>query len=442
MKNLVISNADVEIFSAPKQYKQQLLSLIANARRRIYITALYLQDDESGREILHALYKAKEITPELDVNVFVDFHRGQRGLIGEKESLGNRALYIALAQQYSQKISIYGIGVKRKELFGVLHLKGMVFDDDLFYTGASINDIYMQQGSRYRLDRYYQICCSSLTNSFCQYLSRTFIHSNLAPLLNELKLPSPVHQKRNIIALKSLLKKSTYPMHSVSNDKKSSVITNPISITPLIGYGRRKNNLNKVIRKTIKNSEQKLLIFTPYFNLPPVLAKDVVNALKRGVNITLVVGDKTANDFYIADEAAFSTIGIVPYIYEMLLKRFVKRYQNFIDKGLLNIHLWQHEDNSFHLKGMISDERYHLLTGSNLNPRAWALDLENGLLLDDPSQGLMTKVAPELIGIMEHTHKINHFSELDAVSDYPIKPRKLLNKIRFAQIDRILKRFL
>mgnify|MGYP003858537599 FL=1 len=231
-------------------------------------------------------------------------------------------------------------------------------------------------------------------------------------------------------------------MHSVSNDKKSSVITNPISITPLIGYGRRKNNLNKVIRKTIKNTQQKLLIFTPYFNLPPVLAKDVVKALKRGVNITLVVGDKTANDFYIADESAFSTIGIVPYIYEMLLKRFVKRYQNFIDKGLLNVHLWQHEDNSFHLKGIISDERYHLLTGSNLNPRAWALDLENGMLLDDPSQSLMPKVAPELIGIMEHTKKISHFSDIDAVKDYPEKPKKLLNKIRFAQIDRILKRFL
>jgi len=442
MKNLVVSDADIEIFSAPKQYKQQLLSLIANARRRIYITALYLQDDEAGREILHALYKAKEITPELDINVFVDFHRGQRGLIGEKESLGNRAIYLALAEKYSQKIAIYGIGVKRKELFGVLHLKGMVFDDDLYYTGASINDIYMQQSSRYRLDRYYQIHCSALSNSFCQYLNSTFIDSNLAPLLNEVELPSPIHQKRNIIALKSLLKKSTYPMNLLSNEKKSSVIANPISITPLIGYGRRKNKLNKVIRKTIKSTQQKLLIFTPYFNLPPVLAKDVINALKRGVNITLVVGDKTANDFYISDEEAFSTIGIVPYIYEMLLKRFVKRYQNYIDKGLLNIHLWQHEDNSFHLKGIISDERYHLLTGSNLNPRAWALDLENGLLLDDPSQGLMAKVAPELIGIMEHTKKVNHFSELDGVSDYPIKPKKLLNKIRFAQIDRILKRFL
>ncbi|MBU2926182.1 CDP-diacylglycerol--serine O-phosphatidyltransferase [Colwellia sp. C2M11] len=442
MKNLVISNSDIEIFSTPKQYKQQLLSLIANAHRRIYITALYLQDDEAGREILHALYKAKGIRPELEVNIFVDFHRGQRGLIGEKDSLGNRALYLDLAAQYEQKISIYGIAVKRKELFGVLHLKGMVFDDNLFYTGASINDIYMHQGARYRLDRYYQIQCSSLTNSFCQYLSNTFIHSNLAPLLNEPDLPSSVDQKRNILALKLLLKKSAYAIDSTSTNKNSGVINNPISITPLVGFGRRKNHLNKVIRKTIRNSQKQLLIFTPYFNLPPVLAKDVVNALKRGVNITLVVGDKKANDFYIADESEFSTIGIVPYIYEMLLKRFVKRYQNYIEQGLLNIYLWQHEDNSFHLKGIISDERYHLLTGSNLNPRAWTLDLENGLLLDDPSQSLMTKVAPELVTIMEHTQKINHFSELEAVSDYPTKPKKLLNKIRIAQLDRVLKRFL
>jgi len=442
MKNLVVSDADIDVFSAPKQYKQQLLSLIANARRRIYITALYLQDDEAGREIMHALYEAKESIPELDIKIFVDFHRSQRGLIGEKENLGNRALYLALAQKYQQKIAVYGIGVKRKEIFGVLHLKGMVFDEVLFYTGASINDIYMQQGERYRLDRYYQIDSSALANSFCQYLNYTFVNSKLAPLLNEAELPSAIQQKRNIIALKSLLKKSAYQMIFEGCDKKSGVIINPISITPLIGYGRRKNNLNKTIRNTIKNTQQKLLIFTPYFNLPPVLAKDVVKALKRGVSITLVVGDKTANDFYIADESAFSTIGIVPYIYEMLLRRFVKRYQNFIDNGLLNIHLWRHEDNSFHLKGIISDERYHLLTGSNLNPRAWTLDLENGMLLDDPSHSLMTKVAPELMGIMEHTKKVNNFSEIDAVGDYPEKPRKLLNKIRFAQIDRLLKRFL
>ncbi len=440
--SLVVQNTDIEVFTTPTQYKQQLLSLIASASQRIYITALYLQDDAAGREILHALYQAKANTPSLDINIFVDYHRGQRGLIGEKESLGNRALYLELAKKYPQQIAIYGVAVKRKELFGVLHLKGMVFDNSLFYTGASINDIYMQQDSRYRLDRYYQINNASLANSFCQYLDKVFIHSNLAPLLNQAYLPSQSQQKRNTIALKSQLKKNAYQVTSIASGKCSAVVEQPITITPFIGYGRRKNQLNRAISTTIRNAHQQLLIFTPYFNLPPVLAKEVVNALKRGVKITLVVGDKAANDFFIKDEAAFSTIGIVPYIYEMLLKRFVKRYQNFIDQGLLNVHLWQHDDNSFHLKGIISDERYHLLTGSNLNPRAWTLDLENGLLLDDPSKSLMDKVAPELIAIMQHTKQVNHYDELDSVNDYPEKPQKLLKKIRFTQIDRILKRFL
>lgn len=441
-KNFLVSSGDIDIFSTPKEYKGQLLSLITSARECIYISALYVQDDDAGREILHALYQAKAKTPELDIKVFVDYHRGQRGLIGEKGSLGNRALYLSMAEHYQQKIGIYGIAVKPKELFGVLHLKGMVFDDVLFYTGASINDIYMQQGTRYRLDRYYQINCAPLANSFCQYLTNTFVKSNLAPLLNELNLPNQAQQRRNIIALKSLLKKSVYQIEFTDHNKESGVVTNPISIMPLIGYGRRKNKLNKVIRQTIKNTEQKLLILTPYFNLPPVLARDVIKALKRGVKITIIVGDKTANDFFIADENEFTAIGIVPYVYEVLLKRFVKRYQHFIDNGLLNINVWKNEQNSFHLKGIISDERFHLLTGSNLNPRAWTLDLENGLLLDDPSQGLMPKVSAELTNIMEYANPINHYSELEGVSDYPNKPKRLLKKIRLTQIDRVLKRFL
>jgi CDP-diacylglycerol--serine O-phosphatidyltransferase len=379
---------------------------------------------------------------ELDIKVFVDYHRGQRGLIGEKGSLGNRALYLELAAQYEQKIAIFGIAVKPKELFGVLHLKGMVFDDVLFYTGASINDIYMQQGGRYRLDRYYQINSAPLANSFCQYLTNTFVKSNLAPLLNELNLPNQAQQRRNIIALRSLLKKSVYEIELTDINKVSGSVINPISIKPLIGYGRRKNQLNKTIRQTIKNTEQKLLILTPYFNLPAVLARDVIKAIKRGVKITIVVGDKTANDFFIADENEFTAIGIVPYVYEILLKRFVKRYQNFIDKGVLQIHIWKNENNSFHLKGIVSDERYHLLTGSNLNPRAWSLDLENGLLLDDPSRGLMPKVSEELVHIMEYASPIIHYSEIECVSDYPEKPQKLLKKIRVTQIDRVLKRFL
>lgn len=445
---ILVSGDDVSIIPSAKQYKQAVLSLIESAKHRIYITALYLQDDDAGREVLHALYKAKKNHPSLDIKVFIDYHRGQRGLIGEKESLGNRALYLDLADQYDQKINIYGVAVKNKEVFGVLHLKGMVFDNSLFYTGASINDIYMHQGERYRLDRYYQIQSENLATSFCQYAQKVFVESGFAPLLNisfkenphkKNTLPSAAAQKRHIIELKSKLKKIKY---SIDNPIHQCSSANMVSVEPLVGFGRRKNELNKAVRKVIQNSQKSALIFTPYFNLPPVLARDVIKALKRGVKVTMVVGDKTANDFFINDDEQFSFIGIVPYVYEMLLQRFVKRYQSFIDSGLLTINLWKHESNSFHLKGIIADERFHLLTGSNLNPRAWALDLENGLLLDDPSGVLKPKVAEEVEAIFKHTQKLNHYSEIESIADYPEKPQKLLKKIKITQIDRVLKRLL
>ncbi|NQZ80917.1 MAG: CDP-diacylglycerol--serine O-phosphatidyltransferase [Colwellia sp.] len=435
MSAITVSKNDIAVFLTPKSYRQQLLQLIADAQSRIFITALYLQDDEAGREILHALYRAKTERPQLDIKIFVDYHRAQRGLIGEKDNLGNRSLYLSLAEQYQQEIEIYGVAVKGKEFLGVLHLKGMIFDDVLFYTGASINDVYLQTDTRYRLDRYYQISSTILTNSFCDYLQTLFVDSALCPRLNQASLPNKLQQKRNIARLKALLKKSSYCISKASEPAD-------ITIQPLVGYGARRNMLNNAIRKLVQRSQNQIFIFTPYFNIPKALARDIVKAMKRGVKITLVIGDKAANDFYIANDADFSPIGIVPYLYEMLLTRFVKRWQKFVDSDLLDIRLWQDEDNSFHLKGVVVDERYHLLTGSNLNPRAWSLDLENGLLVDDPQGHLLAGLEQEKEIILKNTRKVSHYGQLSNLKTYPEKPRKLLKKIQITQIDKVLKRFL
>jgi CDP-diacylglycerol--serine O-phosphatidyltransferase len=192
----------------------------------------------------------------------------------------------------------------------------------------------------------------------------------------------------------------------------------------------------------IQKSKNELVIFTPYFNLPKVINRDLIKALRRGVKVTITVGDKTANDFYIAESEKFSTIGIIPYIYEILLVRFVKRWRKYIEKGLLEVRLWKDETNSFHLKGLISDNRYHLITGSNINPRAWALDLENGLLIDDKKGLLIDRVEQELETIYKNTTIVSGASQLETIKQYPAKPQKLLKRLRLAQIDRLLKRLL
>ena len=434
-----ITKQDINIFSSAKDYYQQLLSLIANAKHRIYITALYLQDDEAGRTVLSALYQAKQQTPTLDIKIFVDGHRAQRGLIGEAEQLGNRAMYLEFANRYKQHIPIYGISVKKKELFGVLHLKGMVFDDMVFYSGASLNNIYLHHQEQYRLDRYYQIQSSSLADSFCQFAMDIFAGSGNCYQLNQTIIPNVKTQNRQTKKLRTSLKRACYQLNEQASQHSGDKV---ISVEPLLGCGVRQNQLNSKIRQLVKNAEQELVIFTPYFNLPKVLTRDLVRALRRGVKVQIIVGDKKANDFFIPEHKPFSTIGIIPYVYERLLYKFVRRWQRFIDNDLLIIRLWRHDNNSFHLKGVIADWRYHLLTGSNLNPRAWSLDLENGLLLDDAQQLLMAEVKQELDNICQHTKEIKGISQLEKLADYPDKPRRLIKRIRLAQVDRLLKRFL
>ncbi|MFT5816470.1 MAG: CDP-diacylglycerol--serine O-phosphatidyltransferase [Psychroserpens sp.] len=434
-----IASTDIDITHSTADFKQLLLAEIAQAKSRIYISALYIQDDAAGREVLDALYNAKQQTPTLDICLFVDFHRAQRGLIGDKESGGNRDLYLALEQQHKVSINIYGVPVKRKELLGVLHLKGMVIDNVLLYTGASINDVYLQQTERYRLDRYYRLNSQALADNFCQYLQRYFIDSSLAPLLNQGELPDSKIVKRNILRLTRLLKSSKYSPFSADKNANNSA---DIQAATFVGCGRRGNQLNRVIRDLVRISRDTLVVFTPYFNLPKPLLRDLDAALKRGVKVTLIVGDKKANDFYNADEATFSTVEIVPYIYERLLATFLSRRQKYLDNGTLSLKLWQHDNNSFHLKGLVVDERYHLLTGSNFNPRAWALDLENGILLDDTKGQLIEKFNAEFQRIIQHTKIVRKLTDIESVKNYPEKPRKLLKKLRMTQVDRLLKRFL
>lgn len=431
-----LSSDNVEFLYSATDYRQQLLALIKSAKTRIYLTALYLQDDDAGREILHAIFQQKQLYPEMDVCIFVDFHRAQRGLIGEKASLGNRQLYLDLSEQYQHNINIYGVAVKQREFLGVLHLKGFVFDDTLLFSGASLNNVYLNVGEKYRCDRYHKFANKDLANSFVDYLQKNFIKNQAAPKLNQDYVPNKKQIKHIIKQLKNTLKHSSYKVVA-SQTQMSDLI-----IAPLVGLGPRGNQLNITVRKVFKVATKKLVVFTPYFNFPKALANDLRKALKNGIEVTIVVGDKRANDFYISDPKKFSTIGIVPYIYEMLLRTFIKQNQHYIDKGQLNLHLWLDGVNSYHLKGVVADDTYHLITGSNLNPRAWSLDLENGLLLCDSKQQLKDAWHKELDGILAKTSRVQSINDIESVTDYPDKPRELLRKIKLTQFGRILKRFL
>ena len=426
----------IRVLDGPAAFRATLLALIAQAKRRIVIVALYLQDDDAGREVLDALYAAQQANPALKVEIYVDWHRARRGLIGNAGSEGNAAMYRQYAARFGDGVAIHGVPVQSRELFGVLHLKGFVIDDEVLYSGASLNDVYLARHGRYRLDRYHLLHHAGLADSLVGFAHQHFRDSEAVIRLDRPSLPSPRELQNPIRHLRRELQRARYyvprePMPEVA-----------VAVTPLLGFGRNDNQLNDVLLALLRGTRRRVVLFTPYFNLPRPVRAVLGHLLRRGCSIDIMVGDKTANDFYIPPSEPFRKIGLLPYLYESNLRRFLRLHRTHVARGQLNVWLWRDGDNSYHLKGLLIDDEIAVLTGNNLNPRAWALDLENGLLLRDPSHLLTARHEAEWIALRSHANRLNDYYDLDNPRHYPREVRRLLRRLSRVRLDRLLNRLL
>ncbi|MDH1126616.1 CDP-diacylglycerol--serine O-phosphatidyltransferase [Enterobacter sp. GD03975] len=426
---------DVEFFYAPARFRETLLEKIASATRRICIVALYLEQDEGGRAVLNALYEAKRQRPELDVRVLVDWHRAQRGRIGAAASNTNADWYCRTAQEnLGIDIPVYGVPVNTREALGVLHFKGFIIDDSVLYSGASLNDVYLHQLDKYRYDRYHLIRNPQMADIMFNWVDKNLVHGRGVHRLDDPHRPKSPEIKNDVRSFRQELRDAVYRFQGDASNEE-------LSVTPLVGLGKT-SLLNKTIFHLMPCAEHKLTICTPYFNLPAVLVRNIIQLLREGKKVEIIVGDKTANDFFIPEDQPFKIIGALPYLYEINLRRFLSRLQYYVNTDQLVVRLWKDEDNSYHLKGMWVDDEWMLLTGNNLNPRAWRLDLENAILIHDPQHALAAKRDRELELIRTHTTVVRHYRDLQSIADYPVKVRKLIRRLRRIRIDRLISRIL
>lgn len=421
------------------EFKARILSLIAQAKSRIYLTTLYFEKDEAGQEIIDALYQAKIANPALEIKILVDWHRAQRGRIGEAAQLSNADWYAQMRQQYNlpaeSEIAFFGVPISVREVFGVLHLKGFVFDDVLLYSGASINNVYLQQFERYRYDRYHQIQNKALADSLVELTEQHILSNPAVSRLDQFNRPKREEIKPLVKAFRKDLSQQSYQFSGKPMENGA------LMVSPIIGLGR-KNRLNKTIEALFYQVQEKLTICTPYFNFPRSLRSRIAWLLSQGKQIEIIVGDKTANDFYTPPEEKFTMASALPYLYEKNLRAFSKRFDSYIQNGQLIIRLWKDGTNSYHLKGVWIDDRYLLITGNNLNPRAWGLDAENAVLISDPKAELAEKAQRELNQIRIHTNVLKHYEHLEQQKDYPAPVQKLLKKFGRVKLDKIVKMLL
>ena len=426
----------IELLPGPSAFRVALLAHIAQATRRIVIVALYLQDDDAGREVLDALYAAKARRPALQVAVFVDWHRARRGLLGQRKSAGNAGMYREYAARLGPGVDIYGVPVQNRELFGVLHLKGFVFDDTVLYSGASLNNVYLARHGNYRLDRYHLLQHAGLADALAGFVRQHLLGSKAVVCLTGTQVPSTRKLAPAIRRLRRALQHAAYDVVD------APLSAGDVAVTPLLGFGRTDNALDTALLDLLRQARGHVILLTPYFNLPRPVRAVLGQLLRRGCRIDIMVGDKTANDFFIPPGEPFKTIGLLPYLYENNLRRFARARAKQLASGQLNVYLWRDGDNSYHLKGLFVDDDVAVLTGNNFNPRAWALDLENALVLRDPAHLLHARHQAEWVALRQHATRVVDYRALESPRQYPAEVRKNLRRLNRTRLDRMVNRLL
>ncbi|MCV2525385.1 MAG: CDP-diacylglycerol--serine O-phosphatidyltransferase [Candidatus Lightella neohaematopini] len=426
------SSNKIRTLFSPTDFNKELIYSISKARFRIYIVLLYFDCDRSGRLILDTLYKAKKNYYNLDIVIIVDLNRAKRNRFGNTNKVTNIDWYYYIAQINSDiEIPIYGIPISNREYLGVFHLKGFIIDNKVIYSGANINDIYLEKLNYCRYDRYKIIKNKLLADTLVYYIQQYLLTAKAISRLNNINSKNII-VNNNIFTLRKTLRTANYHYLGTINYNK-------LSIVPLVGLGKY-NLLNKTIYHLIYSAQKKIILCTPYFNIPNVLLNSIVDVLNLGITVEIIVSDKTASDFYVPKKNDnFHITNIIPYLYEINLRDIMIKLQNYIDHGDLIIKIWKNQYNSFHMKGIWIDNDWCMLTSNNLNIRSWQLDLENALLIYDPQHFLTKENEIELNNINNYTKLIKHYNDIQIIADYPIKIRNLINKIRKINFDKIIK---
>nr|BET44848.1 MAG: CDP-diacylglycerol--serine O-phosphatidyltransferase [Candidatus Aschnera chinzeii] len=425
------SPCDVVCIYKAKSFREIISQHILTAKKYIYITVLYFECDYTGKNILDLLYKAKLARPSLDIKIFVDWHRARRTRIGASNNITNANWYYQCSQTYPNfNIPIFGVPINTQEALGVFHFKGFIFDNIIIYSGASINNAYFQNGNNYRYDRYHLFHNTNLAGIMKDFIDK---HLLTSPAVQRLDQKNFFYKK----SIKNSIKKLRHNLKNYNYQFTNDASNEELSIIPLIGLGKN-NNFNKTIIHLMNCTKNKIIISTPYFNLPNILKRVIKKLLLNGKTIEIITGDKIANDFYIDPNKPFKIISVLPYIYEINLRKFIQTYQMYIDNNQLIVRIWKNGNNTYHVKGIWIDNNWQLITGNNFNPRAWRLDLENAILFHDPQELFQITKNKELEYINSSTVILKHYSELDNINVYPKKVKKLIQNLHLIRIDKLM----
>ncbi len=466
-----ISADQIEILDGPKDFYEALKAKIRSAKRRIYLSTLYIGKTE--HELISTIRDALlHNGPKLKISILTDALRGTR----EAPDPSCASLLTSLVAEFPDRIEVRmyhtpNLTGLRKALlpkrinegWGLQHIKLYGIDDEVILSGANLsNDYFTNRQDRYHVFRskrvadYFErihsaVCSISFLlqpNDESSKFTLEWPTSNPAP--NPLEAP-----KRHIEAATSLLLPFVRPASSPSPPTTSTLVYPVICHPPTI-------NTELPAFTTLLTRRIRSYTFTAgYFNPHPMITSSLlaVSSLPKAASGSILTASPYANGFF----GSKGISGLLPAAYTHLSLRFLQAAHG------KNIQLreWQRgivgQQNgwTYHAKGLwvtlqaaetqteaalstsnntssdlgtgvegkeSSDPvgpSVTLIGSSNYTTRSYGLDLEVGAMVVTEDEGLMRRLKREEELLMSHTKLVRE-------EDLETKERKAGWRVRVA----------
>ncbi|KAG7394382.1 CDP-diacylglycerol--glycerol-3-phosphate 3-phosphatidyltransferase [Phytophthora boehmeriae] len=414
---------DVALLATPTDFYRQLLANIQQAETRVSISSLYLGTGELERQLVQALAARLRERPELQVQIVLDYSRGQRGGATNssvtmlapllEEFPGNVELFLFRVPQLS--------GLKAKlpppfnETLGVSHAKVYLVDENLVLSGANLSEDYFTN----RQDRYVQLTdCGALASFYHQFVELVTGFSYCVKLDKKkvyvLESPALAHDSDDAKeAMKRKLEDLVDPakhVHADETDALTDAWAFPtLQFTP-ITLDHDERLLSMFVKDLPRGSQ--LQIASGYLNFPPFLSTLLEDC---GAGLDVVSAAPRANGFY--DAAGLK--GALPMAYSLIEQDFFERTRSREFPATLRE--FNRPNWTFHGKGMwwrpalsltstnktaLGLPQITVVGSSNFGQRSYGCDLESNLVIYTRNPELQRRLQDEYEALTRDTEVV------------------------------------
>ncbi|KAF4998251.1 hypothetical protein FGRMN_3300 [Fusarium graminum] len=446
-----VRGEQIQIIRTPAEFYETLKNRIRNAKRRIFLSTLYI--GKSEKELIETLQEALRKNPEVKLSILTDALRGTR----EAPDPSSASLLAPLVEEFGAnrvEIRMYHTpnltGLRKQyipkrinEGWGLQHMKLYGVDDEIIMSGANLSTDYFTN----RQDRYHLFSSREVTNHFWNIYSGVASFSFLVQPSNEPagftlswpetnSAPSPLEKPQSFIksttsTLQTLLHPRSRPENDISDTRvymlgQMSQVMKPDTSTelPVVTH-----ILKTLALPTYRDSSW---TFTAgYFNPAPSLTKLLLGTASS--NNTVITASPEANGFYKSKGVS----GLLPDAYTLLARRFVHRVHHEGRDADITLKEWRYGvvgqpgGWTYHAKGlwvtMPGDKHpaMSIIGSSNYTKRSYSHDLEAGALIVTRDEGLKARLGEEQLWLQEHATKATR-------DDFARTERRVGLKVRVA----------